>query len=176
MLEILSVVLIYVLRVLCVLSLIVLFIASTFLFCHKSLFFAKLYAMLFEKDDYKVYKEAKEYLKDHKMQLVSSIELSTAQVYKDDLIDKWIFAVFGDNDVAIYDNSYTLCLTSFHNKLMQDLLNDAGYTQDDICRVAENGKIRLQQLERELEESRKKLEESRKELEKLETELKQLNK
>lgn len=155
MFEILSVVLIY---VLCVLLLIVLFIASAFLFCHKSLFLAKTYAMLFEKDDYKVYKEAKEYLKDHKMQLVSSIELSTAQVYKDNLIDKWIFAVFEeDNDVAIYDNSYTLCLTDFHNKLMQDLLNDAGYTQDDICRVAENGKILLQQLERELEENYKEL-------------------
>ena len=154
MLEILSIVLIY---VLCVLSLIVLFIASTFLFCHKSLFFAKLYAMLFEKDDYKVYKEAKEYLKDHKMQLVSSIELSTAQVYKDDLIDKWIFEVFEDNDVAIYDNSYTLCLTDFHNKLIEDLLNDAGYTQDDICMVAEEGKMRRQQLERELEENYKEL-------------------
>lgn len=166
MFEILSVVLIY---VLCILLLIVLFIASAFLFCHKSLFLSKICAMLFEKDDYKVYKGVKEYLKDHKIQLVSSIELSTAQVYKDDLIDKWIFVVFEDHDVAIYDNSYTLCLTDFHNKLMQDLLNDAGYTQDDICRVAENGKIRRQQLERELEESQK-------ELEKLETEIKQLNK
>lgn len=154
MFEILSVVLIY---VLCVLLLIVLFIASALLFVHKSLFLAKIYAALFERDDYKVYKEAKEYLNDHKMQLVSSIELSTAQVYKDDLIDKWIFAVFENNDVAIYDNSYTLCLTNFHNKLMQDLLNDAGYTQDDICRVAENGKIRLQQLKRELEENYKEL-------------------
>ncbi len=165
MFEILSVVLIY---VLCVLLLIVLFIVSTFSFCHKSLFLTKIYAMLFEKDDYKVYKEAKEYLKDHKMQLVSSIELSTAQVYKDDLIDKWIFAVFEDHYVAIYDNSYTLCLTDFHNKLMQDLLNDAGYTQDDICRVAEEGRMRKQQLDRELEENYK-------ELEKLEAELKRLN-
>ena len=166
MFEILSVVLIY---TLCVLLLIVLFIVSTFLFCHKSLFLAKIYAILFEKDDYKVYKEAKEYLKDHKIQLVSSIELSATQVYKDDLIDKWIFAVFDDHDVAIYDNSYTLCLTDFHNKLIEDLLKDAGYTREDINRVAEEGRIRLQQLERELEENYK-------ELEKLEAELKHLNK
>jgi hypothetical protein len=166
MFEILSVVLIY---VLCVLLLIVLFIASTFLFCHKSLFFAKLYAMLFEKDDYKVYLEVKEYLKNNRIQLVPSIQLSTSQVYNDDLIDKWIFAVFENYDVAIYDNSYELCLTNFHNKLMEDLLKDAGYTLDNIRRVAEEGEIRSQQLLRELEESRK-------ELEKLEAELKQLNK
>lgn len=158
MFEILSVVIIY---VLCVLLLIVLFIASAFLFCHKSLFFSKIYGELFERNDYKVYKEVKEYLKDHKMQLVSSIELSTAQVYKDDLIDKWVFVVFytnnEDHDVAIYDNSYTLRLTSFHNKLMEDLLKDAGYTQDDICRVAEDGRMRFQQLEREIEENYKEL-------------------
>ena len=151
----LSVVLIY---VICVLLLIVLFITSTFLFQHKSLFFAKIYGALFEKSDYKVYKEVKEHLKGHKIQLVSSIQLSTAQVYKDDLIDKWIFAVFEDNyDVAIYDDDYTLRLTKFHNMLMQDLLKDAGYTQDDICRVAEDGRMRKQQLDRELEENYKKL-------------------
>lgn len=170
MFEILSVVLIY---VLCVFLLIVLFIVSTYLFCDKSLFFAKIYGALFEENDYKVYKGVKEYLKDHKMQLISSIELSTAQVYNDDLIDKWVFMVFytnnEDHDVAIYDNSYKLRLTSFHNKLMQDLLNDAGYTQDDICRVAEEGRMRKQQLDRELEENYK-------ELERLEAELKQLNK
>jgi hypothetical protein len=124
---------------------------------HKSLFIQKLYTIMFERDDYRSYKEVKEYLKNNKMQLVSSIELSTAQVYKDDLIDRWIFAVFENNDVAIYDNSYTLRLTDFHNKLIQDLLNDAGYTQDDIHRVAEEGRIRLQQLERELEENYKEL-------------------
>lgn len=142
----------------CTLLLIVLFMISTFSFCHKSLFFAKIYAMLFEKDDYKAYKEVKGYLKNNKMQLVPSIQISTARVYND-LIDKWTFAVFEDHDVAIYDNSYTLRLTNFHNKLIQDLLKDAGYTQDDIYWVAEDGKMRLQQLEREIEESQKELEE-----------------
>ena len=155
-------------------------IGIVFLFRRKVQFFQKLYAMLFEKDDYKVYLEVKEYLKNYNIQLVPSIELASMEVRETLLMDKWIFAVFectnNKIDVAVYDNHYRLCLTNFHNMLIQDLLNDVGYTQDDICRVAEEGKMQYQQLERELEESKKELEESKKELKKLETELKQLNK
>ena len=151
MLEILSVVLI------CIFLLIVIFMISTYLFCHKSLFFAKNYAMLFEKDDYKVYKEVKEYLKDYKVQLVPSVELSSMQVRKTLLTDKWIFTVFkctnNEIDVAVYDDHYRLCLTNFHNKLIQDLLNDAGYTQEYIDRVAKEGEIQYQQLEQELKKN-----------------------
>ena len=134
---------------------------SIFLFRHKVQFFQKLYAILFEKDDYKVYLEVKEYLKDHKMHLVPSIELSSMQVRKTLLTDKWIFEVFkctnNEIDVAVYDNRYRLCLTNFHNMLMQDLLNDAGYTREDIDRVAKEGKIQYQRLEQELEENYKEL-------------------
>ena len=126
-------------------------ICSIFLFRHKVQFFQKLYAMLFEKDDYKVYLEVKEYLKDHKMYLVPSIELSSMQVRQTLLTDKWIFTVFectnNEIDVAIYDNRYRLCLTNFHNMLMQDLLNDAGYTHEDIDRVAKEGEMQYQRLE-----------------------------
>lgn len=132
-------------------------ICSIFLFRHKVQFFQKLYAMLFEKDDYKVYLEVKEYLKDHKIHLVPSIELSSMQVHKTLLTDKWIFSVFectnNEIDVAIYDNRYRLCLTNFHNMLMQDLLNDAGYTHEDIDRVAKEGKMQYQRLEQELKDS-----------------------
>lgn len=148
-------------------SLIILFLVcllvmwSTFLFRRKVQFFQKLYAMLFEKEDYKVYLEVKEYLKDHKVQLVPSIELSSMQVQKTLLTDKWIFTVFectnNEIDVAVYDNCYKLCLTNFHNILMQDLLNDAGYTYENIDRVAKEGKMQYQQLEKELEDNYKKL-------------------
>jgi hypothetical protein len=135
---------------------------SIFLFRPKVQFFQKLYAMLFEKDDYKVYLEVKEYLKDHKVHLVPSIELSSMQVRKTLLTDKWIFTVFectnNEIDVAVYDNRYRLCLTNFHNILIQDLLNDAGYTREDINRVVEEGKMQCQQLEQEL---KKNLEESK---------------
>ena len=130
---------------------------SIFLFRHKVQFFQKLYAMLFEKDDYKVYLEVKEYLKDHKIQLVSSIELSSMEARKILLTDKWIFTVFEctnkEIDVAVHDNHYRLCLTNFHNKLMQDLLNDAGYTREYIDRVAKECEIQYQQLEQELEKN-----------------------
>lgn len=148
-------------------SLIILFLicwlvmCSIFLFRHKVQFFQKLYAMLFEKDDYKVYLEVKEYLKDHKIQLVPSIELSSMQVRETLLTYKWIFSVFectnNEIDVAIYDNRYRLRLTNFHNILMQDLLNDAGYTREDIDRVAKEGEMQYQQLERELEKNYKEL-------------------
>ena len=134
---------------------------SIFLFRRKVQFFQKLYAMLFEKDDYKVYLEVKEYLKDHKVHLVPSIELSSMQVRKTLLTDKWIFSVFectnNEIDVAVYDNHYRLCLTNFHNMLMQDLLNDAGYTREDIDRVAKEGKMQYQRLEQELAENYKEL-------------------
>lgn len=134
---------------------------SIFLFRRKVQFFQKLYAMLFEKDDYKVYLEVKEYLKDHKMHLVPSIELSSMQVRKTLLTDKWIFSVFkctnNEIDVAVYDNRYRLCLTNFHNILMQDLLNDAGYTREDIDRVVKEGKKQYQRLEQELAENYKEL-------------------
>lgn len=134
---------------------------SIFLFRHKVQFFQKLYAMLFEKDDYKVYLEVKEYLKDHKVHLVPSIELSSMQVRKTLLTDKWIFSVFEftnkEIDVAVYDNRYRLCLTNFHNMLMQDLLNDAGYTHEDINRVAKEGEKQYQRLEQELAENYKEL-------------------
>lgn len=140
---------------------------------HKSLLIQKLYAIIFERDDYKLYKEIKEYLKNNKMQLVPHTTLSTAQTYKDTLLDKYIFAAFyNDNekhDVAIYDNDDTLRLTSFYNKLMQDLLKDAGYTQEDANKAAIESKVRYQQLEKELEKAQKELEE-------LEAELKQLKK
>ena len=136
-------------------------IFSAFLFRRKVQFFQKLYAMLFEKDDYKVYLEVKEYLKDHKMQLVPSIELSSMQVQKTLLTDKWIFSVFectnNEIDVAVYDDEYTLRLTNFHNMLMQDLLDDAGYTREDIDRVAKEGEKQYQQLEQELKENYKEL-------------------
>jgi hypothetical protein len=117
--------------------------------------------MLFEKEDYKVYLEVKEYLKDHKVQLVPSIELSSMQVRKTLLTDKWIFSVFEctdkEIDVAVYDDEYTLRLTNFHDMLIQDLLNDAGYTREDIDRVVKEGEMQYQQLERELEENYKEL-------------------
>ena len=101
--------------------------------------------------------EVKEYLKDHKMHLVPSIELSSMQVHKTLLTDKWIFSVFectnNEIDVAIYDNRYRLCLTNFHNKLIQDLLNDAGYIREDIDRVVKEGEIQYQQLEQELKKN-----------------------
>lgn len=134
---------------------------SIFLFRRKVQFLQKLYAMLFEKDDYKVYLEVKEYLKDHKIYLVPSIELSSMQVRKTLLTDKWIFTVFectnNEIDVAVYDDEYTLRLTNFHDMLIQDLLNDAGYTREDIDRVVKEGKIQYQRLEKELEESQKEL-------------------
>ena len=49
-------------------------------------------------------------------------------------------------DVAVYDNRYRLCLTNFHDLLMQDLLNDAGYTREDIDRVAKEGKNNINDL------------------------------
>jgi hypothetical protein len=144
---------------------------SIFLFRRKVQFIQKLYVMLFEKDDYKVYLEVKEYLKDHKVHLVPSIELSSMQVRKTLLTDKWIFTVFectnNEIDVAVYDNRYRLCLTNFHNMLMQDLLNDAGYTREDIDRVAKEGKMQYQRLEQELAE----LAENYKELKALEEQL-----
>lgn len=136
---------------------------------HKSLFIQKLYAMIFERDDYKLYKEVKEYLKNNKMQLVPHITLSIAQTYKDTLLDKYIFAAFynknENHEVAIYDDDYTLRLTNFYNKLMQDLLKDAGYTQEDVDKAAIESNIRQQQLEKELEEAYKELQELEKQLE-----------
>jgi hypothetical protein len=136
-------------------------ISSIFLFRRKVQFFQKLYAMLFEKDEYKVYLEVKEYLKDHKVQLVPSIELSSMLVRNTLLTDKWIFIAFkctnNEIDVAVYDNHYRLCLTNFHNMLMQDLLNDAGYTREYIDRVAKEGEKQYQRLEQELKDSYKEL-------------------
>lgn len=130
---------------------------------HKSLFIQKLYVIIFDRDDYKLYKEVKEYLKNNKMQLVPHITLSIAQTYKDTLLDKYIFAAFynknEDHEVALYDNDYTIRLTNFHNKLMQDLLKDAGYTQEDVDKAAIESNERQRQLERELEEAHKELEE-----------------
>ena len=130
---------------------------------HKSLFIQKLYVIIFDRDDYKLYKEVKEYLKNNKMQLVPHITLSVAQTYKDTLLDKYIFAAFynknEDHEVALYDNDYTIRLTNFHNKLMQDLLKDAGYTQEDVDKAAIESNERQRQLERELEEAHKELEE-----------------
>lgn len=142
----------------------VIIICATILFAtlfHKSLFLQKLYTIIFERDDYKLYKEVKEYLKNNKMQLVPSITLSIAQTYGDTLWDKYVFAAFYNNnenhDVAIYDD-YTLRLTNFYNKLMQDLLKDAGYTLEDVDKAAIESKERQLQLEKELEESQKELE------------------
>lgn len=140
---------------------------------HKSLLIQKLYAMIFEKGDYKLYKEVKEYLKNNKMQLIPHTTFSMAYTYKYTLLDKYIFAAFYNkneaHEVALYDDNYTLRLTNFYNKLMQDLLNDAGYTQEDIDKAAIESNARQQQLEREIEEAQKELEE-------LEMKLKQLNK
>lgn len=140
---------------------------------YKSLFIQKLYAIIFERDDYKLYKEIKEYLKNNKMQLIPHTTLSIAQTYKDTLLDKYIFTAFynknENHEVAVYDNDYTLRLTNFYNKLMQDLLKDAGYTQEDVDKAAIESKARQQQLEQEIEEAQKELEE-------LEKQLKRLNK
>lgn len=152
-----------VLLILSILS--VIMICVTILFStlyHKSLLIQKLYVMLFEKDDYKLYKEIKEYLKDHKMQLIPHTILSRLYTYHDDFFDKYIFAAFYNNDesheVAIYDEDYTLRLTNFYNMLMQDLLKDAGYTQEDVDKSAIESHVRYQQLVQELEESQKELE------------------
>ena len=138
---------------------------------HKSLLVQKLYVMLLERDDYKLYKEVKEYLKNNKMQLVPHTTLSIAQTYKDTLLDKYIFAAFYNkneaHEVALYDDDYTLRLTNFYNKLMQDLLNDAGYTQEDVDKAAIESEARQQQLEKELEEAHKELEALEKSLKKL---------
>jgi len=135
---------------------------------HKSLFLQKLYTIMFERDDYKLYKEVKEYLKNNKMQLVPQTTLSIAQTYKDTLLSKYIFVAFYNNnephEVAIYDDNYTLRLTNFYNKLMQDLLDDAGYTQEDIDKAAIESNVRYQQLLQEIEESQKELEELEKQL------------
>lgn len=140
---------------------------------HKSLLIQKLYVIIFERDDYKLYKEVKEYLKNNKMQLVPHTTLSIAQTYKDTLLDKYIFAAFYNknepHEAALYDDNYVLRLTNFHNKLMQDLLNDAGYTQEDVDNAAIESKERQLQLEKELEEAHKELEE-------LEKQFSQLNK
>jgi hypothetical protein len=140
---------------------------------HKSLFLQKLYTIMFERDDYKLYKEVKEYLKNNKMQLVPHTTFSIAHAYKDTLLDKYIFAAFynknENHEVALYDNNYVPRLTNFHNKLMQDLLNDAGYTQEDVDKAAIESNERQLQLEKELEEAHKKLEE-------LEKQFSQLNK
>lgn len=143
----------------------VIIICATILFAtlfHKSLFLQKLYTIIFERDDYKLYKEVKEYLKNNKMQLVPSITLSIAQTYGDTLWDKYVFAAFYNNnenhEVAIYDDDYILRLTNFYNKLMQDLLKDAGYTQEDVDKAAIESQVRYQQLEMEIEESQKELE------------------
>ena len=157
-----------VLLILSILSIIIICAAILFatLF-HKSLFIQKLYTIIFERDDYKLYKEVKEYLKNNKMQLIPSITLSITQTYGDTLWDKYVFAAFYNNnenhDVAIYDD-YTLRLTNFHNMLMQDLLKDAGYTQEDIDKAAIESQVKYQQLEREIEESQKELEELEKQL------------
>lgn len=123
---------------------------------------------MFERDDYKLYKEVKEYLKNNKMQLVPQTTLSIAQTYKDTLLSKYIFVAFYNNnephEVAIYDDNYTLRLTNFYNKLMQDLLDDAGYTQEDIDKAAIESNVRYQQLLQEIEESQKELEELEKQL------------
>lgn len=163
-----------VLSILSILCFIVICVAILFatLF-HKSLFLQKLYVIIFERDDYKLYKEIKEYLKNNKMQLIPHTTLSIAQTYKDTLLDKYIFAAFynknENHEAAIYDDDYTLRLTNFYNKLMQDLLKDAGYTQEDVDKAAIESKVRYQQLEQEIEETHKELEE-------LEKQLKQLNK
>lgn len=152
----------------------VIIICATILFAtlfHKSLFLQKLYTIIFERDDYKLYKEVKEYLKNNKMQLVPHTTLSIAQTYKDTLLDKYIFAAFynknENHEVAIYDDDYILRLTNFYNKLMQDLLKDAGYTQEDVDKAAIESQVRYQQLEREIEESQKELEDLEESLKKL---------
>jgi hypothetical protein len=162
------------LSILAILSFIIICVAILFatLF-YKSLFIQKLYAIIFERDDYKLYKEIKEYLKNNKMQLVPHTTFSIAQEYKDTLSDKYIFAAFynknENHEVALYDNNYVLRLTNFHNKLMQDLLKDAGYTQEDVDKAAIESNERQLQLEKELEEAHKELEE-------LEKQFSQLNK
>lgn len=136
-------------------------ILSDMLF-HKSVLAQRLYTMFFEKDDYKLYKEVKEYLKNHKIQLIPHTTLSIAQSFKDVSLDKYIFAAFnntnGNYEIAIYDDNDTLCLTNFYNKLMQDLLNDAGYTLEDVVKVASESELKCQQLERDLEKRRIELE------------------
>lgn len=163
-----------VLSILSILCFIVICVAILFAtLYHKSLLIQKLYVIIFERDDYKLYKEVKEYLKNNKMQLIPHTTFSIAQTYKDTLLDKYTFAAFYNNnenhEVAIYDDDYTLRLTNFYNKLMQDLLNDAGYTQEDVDKAAIESQVRYQQLEREIEESQKELEE-------LEKQFSQLNK
>lgn len=148
------------LLILCFIGVCVAILFTTALF-HKSLFLQKLYTITFEREDYKLYKEVKEYLKNNKMQLVPHITLAQAQTYKDTLLDKYIFGAFYNNnephEVAIYDDDYTLRLNNFYNKLIQDLLNDAGYTQEDVDKAAIESNVICQQLEQELKESYEKL-------------------
>ena len=61
---------------------------------HKSLLIQKLYVMLFDKDDYKLYKEIKEYLKDHKMQLIPHTVLSRLYTYNDDFFSSSSISFF----------------------------------------------------------------------------------
>lgn len=161
-----------VLSILSILCFIVICVAILFAtLYHKSLLIQKLYVIIFERDDYKLYKEIKEYLKNNKMQLVPHTTLSIAQTYKDTLSDKYIFAAFynknENHEVAVYDDDYTLRLTNFYNKLMQDLLKDAGYTQEDVDKAAIESNERQQQLEKELEEAHKELEALEESLKKL---------
>ena len=121
-----------------------------------ALFLQKLYLAIFERSTYEHYQKLKEHLKTEKIKLITNVEFAGLQLNHDE--NNFSFVVFKDGDVVAYEFA-NIYISSYYEKVIYDLLKQAGYTKQDVRDKTILGISQQLELENELERSKKQLEE-----------------
>ena len=122
-------------------------------FAHKSLILQKLYMWVYERGDYKKYNTIKSYIVNNKMRMLGSLEAIQLRD-RNELNDEFYYSCFENGEIVIYDKNDNIYFTPFYNKVIYELIELSGYTQEDI----DNTVVKNNQLVKELHDEIHRLE------------------
>lgn len=118
-------------------------------FAQKSLMLQKIYMWFYERGDYKKYNTVKSYIVNNKIRMLGSLEAIQLRE-RNELNDEFYYSCFDTGEIVIYDKNDNLYLTSFYNKIIYELIELSGYTQEDIDNTVEKNNQLVKELHDEI--------------------------